>query len=134
MSRAFRLSCLLLVAGMTMSFAAASHAQQTPAAAPAPTSPTLAGSRTFEMRTYYANPGKIEDLHKRFREKRAHRAVRAKTGTLDDAIALSGYVLAPGGKNTIVFSIMFNRVSGRAAAARHAADKLVDMIYDRQWK
>jgi serine-type D-Ala-D-Ala carboxypeptidase/endopeptidase (penicillin-binding protein 4) len=73
-------------------------------------------------------------LHKRFREMRGHRAVRAKTGTLDDAIALSGYVLAPGGKNTIVFSIMFNKVSGHAAAARHAADKLVDMIYDRQWK
>lgn len=73
-------------------------------------------------------------LHKRFRETRAHRAIRAKTGTLDDAIALSGYVLAPGGKNTIAFSIMFNHVSGHAAAARHAADKLVEMIYDRQWK
>jgi D-alanyl-D-alanine carboxypeptidase/D-alanyl-D-alanine-endopeptidase (penicillin-binding protein 4) len=73
-------------------------------------------------------------LHKRFRDTRAHRAIRAKTGTLDDAIALSGYVLAPGGKNTVVFSILFNKVSGHAAAARHAADKLVEMIYDRQWK
>lgn len=73
-------------------------------------------------------------LHKRFRETRARRAIRAKTGTLDDTIALSGYVLAPGGKNTVAFSILFNKVSGRAAAARHAADKLVDMIYDRQWK
>lgn len=73
-------------------------------------------------------------LHKRFRDTRARRAVRAKTGTLDDAIALSGYVLGPGGKNTIAFSIMFNHVSGHAAAARSAADKLVEMIYDRQWK
>jgi D-alanyl-D-alanine carboxypeptidase/D-alanyl-D-alanine-endopeptidase (penicillin-binding protein 4) len=73
-------------------------------------------------------------LHKRFRSTRAHRAVRAKTGTLDDAIALSGYVLGPGGKNTIAFSILFNKVSGHAASARMAADKLVELIYERQWK
>lgn len=73
-------------------------------------------------------------LHKRFRSTRAHRAVRAKTGTLDDAIALSGYVLAPGGKNTIAFAILFNHVAGHAASARMAADKLVELIYERQWK
>ncbi len=73
-------------------------------------------------------------LHKRFRDTRAHRAVRAKTGTLDDAIALSGYVLAPPGKNAIAFSVMFNKVSGHAASARMAADKLVDLIYERHWR
>ncbi|HVH42038.1 MAG TPA: D-alanyl-D-alanine carboxypeptidase/D-alanyl-D-alanine-endopeptidase [Labilithrix sp.] len=73
-------------------------------------------------------------LHKRFRETRAHRAVRAKTGTLDDAIALSGYVLGPGGKNTIAFSVLFNHVAGHAGSARMAADKLVELIYERQWK
>ncbi len=72
-------------------------------------------------------------LHKRFRDTRAHRAVRAKTGTLDDAIALSGYVLAPNGKNTIAFAILFNKVSGHAASARAAADKLVEIIHDRYW-
>jgi D-alanyl-D-alanine carboxypeptidase/D-alanyl-D-alanine-endopeptidase (penicillin-binding protein 4) len=73
-------------------------------------------------------------LHKRFRDTRAHRAVRAKTGTLDDAIALSGYVLGPGGKSTIAFAILFNHVSGHAASARMAADKLVELIYERQWR
>ncbi len=73
-------------------------------------------------------------LHKRFRSTRAHRAVRAKTGTLDDAIALSGYVLGPGGRNTIAFAILFNHVAGHAASARMAADKLVELIYERQWK
>lgn len=73
-------------------------------------------------------------LHKRFRNTRVHRAVRAKTGTLDDAIALSGYVLGPGGKNTIAFSVLFNHVAGHAASARMAADKLVELIYERQWK
>jgi D-alanyl-D-alanine carboxypeptidase/D-alanyl-D-alanine-endopeptidase (penicillin-binding protein 4) len=73
-------------------------------------------------------------LHKRFRDTRARRAVRAKTGTLDDAIALSGYVLGGGGKNTIAFSILFNHVAGHASSARMAADKLVELIYERQWK
>jgi serine-type D-Ala-D-Ala carboxypeptidase/endopeptidase (penicillin-binding protein 4) len=73
-------------------------------------------------------------LHKRFRDTRGHRAIRAKTGTLDDAIALSGYVLSPGGKNTIAFAILFNKVSGHAASARSAADKLVELIYERQWR
>ncbi len=73
-------------------------------------------------------------LHKRFRDLRTHRAVRAKTGTLDDAIALSGYVLAPSGKSTIGFAILFNKVSGKGGAARAAADKLVETIHERQWK
>ena len=72
-------------------------------------------------------------LHKRFRNTRAHRAIRAKTGTLDDAIALSGYVLGPRGKHTIAFSILFNHVAGHAASARMAADKLIELIYERQW-
>lgn len=73
-------------------------------------------------------------LHKRFRDTRARRAIRAKTGTLNDAIALSGYVLGPPGKSTIAFSILFNRVAGHAASARMAADKLVQLIYERQWR
>jgi D-alanyl-D-alanine carboxypeptidase/D-alanyl-D-alanine-endopeptidase (penicillin-binding protein 4) len=73
-------------------------------------------------------------LHKRFRDLRSHRAVRAKTGTLDDSIALSGYVLAPQGKSTIAYAILFNKVSGRGGAARAAADKLVELVHDRQWK
>jgi D-alanyl-D-alanine carboxypeptidase/D-alanyl-D-alanine-endopeptidase (penicillin-binding protein 4) len=73
-------------------------------------------------------------LHKRFRDQRSHRAIRAKTGTLDDAIALSGYVLGPPGKGTIAYAILFNKVSGRGGAARAAADKLVEVIHERQWR
>jgi D-alanyl-D-alanine carboxypeptidase/D-alanyl-D-alanine-endopeptidase (penicillin-binding protein 4) len=72
-------------------------------------------------------------LHKRLRRTAARRAVRAKTGTLDDAISLSGYVLGPPGKSTIAFSIVFNHVAGHASSARAAADKLVELIYERQW-
>lgn len=73
-------------------------------------------------------------LHKRFRSERTRRAVRAKTGTLDDAIALSGYVLGPPGKGPVAFSILFNKVNGKAAGARAAADKLVELIARQQWK
>ena len=30
--------------------------------------PETAGSRVFELRTYYTNEGKLDDLHKRFRD------------------------------------------------------------------
>jgi hypothetical protein len=42
-----------------------------PAQQPAPTpltGPIYDGSRVFEMRSYYTHPGKIADLHKRFRD------------------------------------------------------------------
>jgi D-alanyl-D-alanine carboxypeptidase/D-alanyl-D-alanine-endopeptidase (penicillin-binding protein 4) len=67
-------------------------------------------------------------LRKRFRSEIARHRVRAKTGTLDDVIALSGYVLRGGGRAPIAFSILFNHVSGKQDVARHAADKLVELI------
>lgn len=46
---------------------ALAQAQGTSSAAAA--SPSVAkDSRTFELRTYYAHPGKLEDLHARFRQ------------------------------------------------------------------
>ncbi len=67
-------------------------------------------------------------LHKRFRSERDRRSIRAKTGTLDDAIALSGYVIGPPNKSPIAFSIMFNKVAGKASGARVQADKLAMAI------
>jgi D-alanyl-D-alanine carboxypeptidase/D-alanyl-D-alanine-endopeptidase (penicillin-binding protein 4) len=67
-------------------------------------------------------------LHKRFRQDATKRRVRAKTGTLDDTIALSGYVLRDGGRAPVAFSILFNRVSGKQDRARRAADRLVEQI------
>jgi D-alanyl-D-alanine carboxypeptidase/D-alanyl-D-alanine-endopeptidase (penicillin-binding protein 4) len=67
-------------------------------------------------------------LRKRFHDELARRRVRAKTGTLDDVIALSGYVLRDGGRGPIGFSIFFNHVAGKQDGARHAADRLVEGI------
>jgi D-alanyl-D-alanine carboxypeptidase/D-alanyl-D-alanine-endopeptidase (penicillin-binding protein 4) len=67
-------------------------------------------------------------LRKRFRTEHTRRRVRAKTGTLDDVIALSGYVLREKGGAPVAFSILFNHVAGKQDGARHAADRLVDLI------
>ena len=67
-------------------------------------------------------------LKHRFRGGHARRLVRAKTGTLEDAAALSGYVLSPSGRGTVAFSIILNHVAGKVAAARAAADALVETI------
>jgi hypothetical protein len=73
MSRLSALFVVLALSGST--WAARSEAQTPPAAPPAPAasaaapSPSLAkDARVFEMRTYYAAPGKIEALHARFRD------------------------------------------------------------------
>ena len=67
-------------------------------------------------------------LHKRFRAEKSRRSLPAKTGTLADVIALSGYVSGPPGKSTIAFCILINKVAGRASVARAAADKLAGRI------
>ena len=67
-------------------------------------------------------------LRKRFRTESMRRRVRAKTGTLADVIALSGYVLRTDGHGPVAFSIFFNHVSGKQDGARHAADRLVELI------
>ena len=72
-------------------------------------------------------------LRGRFTSEHGRRAVRAKTGTLDDAIALSGYVLGPPGKEPIAFSIIFNRIPGHVAKARGDADRLVRTIAAQMW-
>lgn len=73
-------------------------------------------------------------LRKRFPHEHVRRAVRAKTGTLDDVITLSGYVLPPpGNKGPIAFSILINKVPGKGSAARLGADALVESIARRLW-
>ncbi|HEY2735971.1 MAG TPA: D-alanyl-D-alanine carboxypeptidase/D-alanyl-D-alanine-endopeptidase, partial [Polyangiales bacterium] len=52
-------------------------------------------------------------LAKRFHNLPAPRIVRAKTGTLDDVIALSGYVLGPTADRAMAFSFLANGVTGK---------------------
>jgi D-alanyl-D-alanine carboxypeptidase/D-alanyl-D-alanine-endopeptidase (penicillin-binding protein 4) len=66
-------------------------------------------------------------LQRRLRGPSTRGFIRAKTGTLNDTIALSGYVLRKT-KRPIAFSILFNGVGGKQDSARAAADKLVTTL------
>jgi D-alanyl-D-alanine carboxypeptidase/D-alanyl-D-alanine-endopeptidase (penicillin-binding protein 4) len=73
-------------------------------------------------------------LHRRFRDLKDKRIVRAKTGTLEAAAALSGYVLAPPGRSPIAFSILVNHIAGKVSDARAAIDHCVDEIVRHVWR
>jgi len=62
----------------------------------------------------------------------ADRWVRAKTGTLDDVIALSGYVLSPDPGRTLVFSCITNGIHGHQAEARRLADRIARELVSEQ--
>ncbi|HTV20458.1 MAG TPA: D-alanyl-D-alanine carboxypeptidase/D-alanyl-D-alanine-endopeptidase [Polyangiaceae bacterium] len=67
-------------------------------------------------------------LRNRFRKLSPKRSVRAKTGTLSAAIALSGYALASNGKAPITFSFLINQIEGHAGEARQKIDQVVEAI------
>jgi D-alanyl-D-alanine carboxypeptidase/D-alanyl-D-alanine-endopeptidase (penicillin-binding protein 4) len=73
-------------------------------------------------------------LHRRFRDLREKRMVRAKTGTLEAAVALSGYVLAPQGRAPVAFSILVNHVAGHVADVRAVIDHCVEELVQYVWR
>jgi hypothetical protein len=58
----------LAVAALVLLGATSALAQPQAPAAPAPSPSLKSGSRLYELRTYYAMPGKLENIHKRFRD------------------------------------------------------------------
>jgi len=69
-------------------------------------------------------------LAERFTQLPAPRIVRAKTGTLADVIALSGYVLGRAADRALAFSVLANGVAGKGHVARALADRIVtDMAW-----
>jgi serine-type D-Ala-D-Ala carboxypeptidase/endopeptidase (penicillin-binding protein 4) len=73
-------------------------------------------------------------LHRRFLDTQSKRIVRAKTGTLESAAALSGYVLGPPGKGPLAFSILVNHVAGKVTGTRAAIDKCVAAMTRALWR
>ncbi len=86
-----------------------------------------------EFLTHLSVGGVDGTLAGRFKSEHARRAVRAKTGTLDDAVSLSGVVLAPPGRSPVAFSVLINGCKGRVAKARGFADKIVSQIVKDVW-
>lgn len=87
-----------------------------------------------EFVMHLATGGADGTLSWRYRGDSAQRKVRAKTGTLKDTSALSGFVLAPPGQSPVAFSILVNNAPGRVAVFRTYQEKIVTAIADFLWK
>jgi len=72
-------------------------------------------------------------LAERFVQLPAPRVVRAKTGTLADVVALSGYVLGRTPERVFAFSVLTNGIKGKQAAARALADEVAADIAWHLW-
>lgn len=72
-------------------------------------------------------------LKGRFGKLPAPRIVRAKTGTLSSAVALSGVIQAPEGRSGVAFSILVNGVKEKVADARGAVDEAVVEVARALW-
>ena len=92
----------------------------------------LAMSRHRYARAYRSSlaiSGTDGTLEKRLAGTRFRGRVHAKTGTLNDVSALSGYVRARSGRR-FVFSILMNRTGGATARMRAIQDQIVRLIAD----
>jgi D-alanyl-D-alanine carboxypeptidase/D-alanyl-D-alanine-endopeptidase (penicillin-binding protein 4) len=64
---------------------------------------------------------------------RERRAVRAKTGTLEAVVALSGYVLGPPGRGPLAFSFLVSGAKDHHADAKKAMDASLVAITEALW-
>lgn len=93
-----------------------------------------AGYRDPSIRAEYVSHlaigGVDGTLSRRFTDLRVPRVVRAKTGTLNGVITLSGYVLGPRPDSAYAFSVLANDVRGQHGPARALADAIVRAIVE----
>ncbi len=83
-----------------------------------------------ELLTQLAIGGVDGTIRSRFSGNTTRRLVRAKTGTLADVSALSGYVLDETGRSAIAFSIIVNDAQGYISASRALQERIVTAIAD----
>jgi D-alanyl-D-alanine carboxypeptidase/D-alanyl-D-alanine-endopeptidase (penicillin-binding protein 4) len=67
-------------------------------------------------------------LKHRFAAFKKARSVRAKTGTLDEVIALSGYVFRPDGSSPVAFAMIVSGIPGKHADVRKRIDEVVSNV------
>ena len=84
-----------------------------------------------EFLSQLAVGGQDGTLHRRLASLPPSVTVRAKTGTLDQVIALGGYVLSEIPGEGYAFSMLANSVSGKHQAARALMDDLVTALAQR---
>lgn len=86
-----------------------------------------------EFLSHLAIGGTDGTLARRLRDLPAPRIVRAKTGTLNDVIALSGYVIGPEPGQAVSFSVLVNGAAGRHGPARGLCDAVARAIAEALW-
>ncbi len=67
-------------------------------------------------------------LKHRFSAFKKARSIRAKTGTLDRVIALSGFAFRPDGSSPVAFSLLVSGIAGKHAEVRQRVDELVSAV------
>lgn len=67
-------------------------------------------------------------LKHRFGAFKKQRSIHAKTGTLDDVIALSGYAMRPDGSSPVAFSLIVTGIAGKHAEVRKRVDEVVSGV------
>ena len=82
-----------------------------------------------EYVAHLAVAGSDGTLHNRLKDLPRPRMVRAKTGTLRDVVALSGYVLGEPDRS-VAFSFLANGIAGKQGDAKKLADNIVRAIAD----
>jgi D-alanyl-D-alanine carboxypeptidase/D-alanyl-D-alanine-endopeptidase (penicillin-binding protein 4) len=80
-----------------------------------------------EYTAQFAIGGTDGTLRNRFARWKDSHAVRAKTGTLDDVIALAGYLMREH-RAPIAFAIEVNGIRGQHAELRNRIDAIVDKL------
>lgn len=67
-------------------------------------------------------------LKHRFLAFKKQRSIHAKTGTLDNVIALSGYATRPDGSSPVAFSLVVTGITGKHADVRKRIDDIVSSV------
>ena len=67
-------------------------------------------------------------LKHRFRPFKKQRSIHAKTGTLDNVIALSGYAFRPDGSSPVAFALIVSGITGKHAEIRKRVDEVVSNV------
>ena len=73
-------------------------------------------------------------LRSRLRQHRKRRIVRAKTGTLNSVVALSGYALGPEPRDAVAFSFIVEGLPGKHSESRRRIDACVDALVRSLWQ
>ncbi len=98
-----KVACIGVLIGIVAAVAAVSTARAEEAAK---------GQRVFELRTYIANPGKLEALHKRFRDHT--NALFKKHGV--EIIGFWTPTTGPEAENTLIYIVAFPSVEAQKKA------------------